>query len=373
MSNSFFLNNKSNITILIAPLDWGLGHATRCIPLIKFLLDSDCKVIIAAEGAQKNLLKAEFSTVDFVAIPGYNIKYTNSKRFFLLKIALQVPKILSAIRSENKWLANFLKNNTVDAIISDNRYGLFHTTVTSVFITHQLLIKTSFLFGEKILQQINYWYIKKFSLCWVPDEKGAINLAGELSHPANFPKIPVTYLGGLSRLERQTETQKKFDVLIILSGPEPQRTLLEIKVLYELQTFRKKAMLVRGLPGNKAVLPSINNLKIINHLPAAELEKAINESEYVISRSGYTTVLDVCKLQKKSILIPTPGQTEQEYLALHLQKQGWCLTVSQQKFSLEKSLERAEKFQYQLPDLKMETYKEVVRDFINKLEKHCLE
>lgn len=367
MDDSFLLKNKINITVLVAPLDWGLGHAARCIPIINFLLQSGCKVIIAAEGTQEKLLKAEFPTVTFVPIPGYKIKYTNVERFFALKIALQIPKIFITIFKEKKWLNRFLKNNPVDAIISDNRYGLFHSKVKSVFITHQLGIKAPFAFAETIIRQINYRYIKRFSLCWVPDEKGMINLAGALSHPKIFPKIPVTYIGGLSRLERQSETEKKFYLLIIMSGPEPQRTLFEKKMLRELKTFKGKALLVRGLPGNTELLRSEANLIIKNHLPAKELEKIIAESEYIISRSGYTTVMDICKLKKKSVLIPTPGQTEQEYLAYHLQKQGWCLTASQNNFSLQESMQKARNFNYQLPDLKMETYKEILTDFLNSL------
>lgn len=361
------MSNKSNITVLVAPLDWGLGHAARCIPLISHLLQIGCKVIIAAEGLQKKLLKNEFPTVIFVNIPQYNIKYTNAKRVFTLKIALQIPKILIIILSEKKWLNNFIKNNKIDAIISDNRYGLFHRKITSVFITHQLLIKAPFSFVEKIIQKINYRFIERFSLCWVPDEKGSINLAGVLSHPDRLPKIKVDYLGGISRLERLPETEKKYDVLIILSGPEPQRTLLEKKILNQIKDFKGKALVVRGLPGSAALLPTHNDLVIKNHLPAKELEKVINESEYIISRSGYTTVMDICKLQKKSILIPTPGQTEQKYLAIHLQKQGWCFAVSQENFSLERSLQKAKNFNYQLPDLRMENYKEILTHFINEL------
>ncbi|HKG68787.1 MAG TPA: glycosyltransferase [Segetibacter sp.] len=361
--------NKTNITILIAPLDWGLGHATRCIPIINFLILSGCKVVIAAEGSQEKLLRTEFPTLIFVRLPGYRIKYSKSKRFFILKIALQIPKILININREKRWLQNFLKNNTINAVISDNRYGLFHSTVTSVFITHQLLIKAPFAFAEKIMQQIHYHYIKKFSLCWIPDEKGIINLAGDLSHPFKLPELPVEYIGGVSRFERQSQTDKKYDVLILISGPEPQRTVLEKKMLNELKAFKGKVLIVRGLPGCDEPLLLENELVIKNHLPAKELEKAMNESEYIISRSGYTTIMDICKLGKKSILIPTPGQTEQEYLANHLQKQGWCLAESQENFSLEKSLQKAQNFKYNFSDLKMESYKEILTDFIDGLRK----
>lgn len=362
------LSNKPDITILIAPLDWGLGHAARCIPLINYFLELDCKVIIAAEGIQKELLKSEFPNVIFVNIPRYNVKYTKVQRFFALKIILQIPKVINIIRQEKKWLDKFLKNNKVDAVISDNRYGLFHHKVTSVFITHQLLIKAPFAFAEKFIQKLNYRYIKRFSVCWIPDEKGNINLAGILSHPDKLPKMQVKYIGGISRFVRRSDTEKKYNLLVILSGPEPQRTLLEKKMLAQLASFKEKVLLVRGLPGNTELLP-VNDLEIKNHLNAKELEKVIHESEYIISRSGYTTVMDICKLPKKSILIPTPGQTEQEYLAIHLQQQGWCLAASQKNFSLQKELQKARNFHYQLPDLEMETYKEVLNEFITALKK----
>lgn len=367
---STVLSNTSDPAVLIAPLDWGLGHATRCIPLINYLLQLGCKVIIAAVGPQKKLLKNEFPNVSFVDIPSYNIKYTKGKRFFVLKIILQIPKILIIILSEKKWLKNFLKYNQIDAVISDNRYGLYHYKITTVFITHQLCIKASFLFWEKIIQKINYRYIKKFSFCWIPDVEGPISMAGALSHPAALPQIPVKYIGGISRLERQPATEEKYNVLIILSGPEPQRTLLERKLLSQLKSFKGKAFLLRGLPGNQESLPDQNNLVIKDHLPAKQLEKVINESEIIISRSGYTTVMDICKLKKKSILIPTPGQTEQEYLAVHLQRQKWCLAETQENFYLEKMLQKAKDFKYEMPDVEMEAFKEVLDSFMNDLRKN---
>lgn len=138
-------------------------------------------------------------------------------------------------------------------------------------------------------------------------------------------------------------------------------------MINELKVFNGKALLIRGLPGNTDQLFSRNDIIIQNHLPAKELEKAMNQSEYIISRSGYTTIMDICKLQKKSILIPTPGQTEQEYLANHLQNLGWCLAVSQEKFSLAEYFKKAQNFKYELPDLKMDTYKEVLTNFINSI------
>ncbi|GEO11978.1 glycosyltransferase [Segetibacter aerophilus] len=358
---------KINIKILVAPLDWGLGHATRCIPLITELLKLGCKVIIAAEGVQENLLKQEFPDLAFVHLPGYRIKYSSTERFFSSKIILQLPKIFRVITKEKRWLKRFLAHTPVDAVISDNRYGFQHGGIPCIFITHQLLIKAPFALAERILQQLNYSLIQNFTACWIPDEKGQVNLGGELSHPKYPPKLPVEYLGGLSRLRKQADYVTKYDLLVILSGPEPQRTLLEKKMLAELDAFSGVVLFVRGLPGHEKLPTVRGNVTVKNHLASKELEAAFSSSDLIISRSGYTTLMDICKLQKRSILIPTPGQTEQEYLAKHFEQQRWAVSVSQQDFSLQKLLDRAERFEYKLPQLEMLSYKAVVEDFVRTL------
>jgi spore coat polysaccharide biosynthesis predicted glycosyltransferase SpsG len=362
-----FVQTKINIKILVAPLDWGLGHATRCIPLVNELLKLGCKVVIAAEGVQENLLKQEFPDLVFVHLPGYRIKYSSNERFFSLKIILQLPKIFFAVRKEKRWLKNFTSHTPVDAVISDNRYGFRCNNLPCFFITHQLLIKAPFSFAEKILQRVNYALIQKFTACWVPDDKGRINLGGELSHPTHLPEIPVHYLGGLSRLTKRDDCEIAFDLLVILSGPEPQRTLLEKKMLKQLEAFAGTVLLVRGLPGQEQLPMLRKNITIKNHVGSKELEAAFSASELIICRSGYTTLMDICKFQKKSILIPTPGQTEQEYLARHFEKQGWSVTVSQQNFSLQKVLLKAKNFEYKLPQLDMHCYKSVMEEFVRKL------
>ncbi len=361
------MSAKDNITILIAPLDWGLGHATRCIPIINHLLKLHCNVVIATDGKQHNLLKTEFPQLRFVHLPGYNIRYSNKKRFFNLKIIFQLPKLINAIRKEKKWLQQFLLNNKINAVISDNRYGLFHISVQSIFITHQLTIKAGFPFIEKMLQKLNYRHINHFSACWVPDQCGKTNLAGKLSHPAILPAITVNYIGIISRFQLLNPTIKRYRLLIVLSGPEPQRTLLEKMLLQQLEKTEQPVLFIRGLPGNEAHLSNQKHITFHNHLPASQLEQAFQQSEYVISRCGYTTVMDICKLKIKSILIPTSGQTEQEYLAEHLQKQGFCLSANQEGFNLINELEKAEKFEYEFPDFDMENYKTVLDEFVETL------
>ena len=336
--------------LLVAPLDWGLGHATRCVPVIRDLLNNNCEVWLAGEGAQEKLLREEFPSLAFLPLKGYRIKY--AKNGLTGKILLQIPSILNSIKEENKWLKEQLGKFGFEGVISDNRYGLYHEKIFSVFITHQLYIKSSLgKWSEKILQQWNYKFINRFHECWVPDEEGENNLAGELSHPAKLPKVPVKYIGALSRLSSSSPLKDeaiKGHLLIILSGPEPQRTILENKVVDQIVNYPATATIVRGLPGEKDIIPSTNTIHFYNHLSSEELNNEAMKAEFIISRSGYSTVMDIAALRKKSILIPTPGQTEQEYLGDHLMKKQFSFCLDQNSFSLLKNVEEARNFEYRL-------------------------
>jgi uncharacterized protein (TIGR00661 family) len=343
--------------IIIAPLDWGLGHATRCIPVIGLLMQKGCKVFIAASGNTENLLRLEFPTAEFLHLKGYNIRYPAKKGSFILKVILQIPKILQAIRHERRWLNNMINEKKADVVISDNRFGLYHRSITSIFITHQLLIRTGLgKWADLFIQQLNYRYIRRFTHCWVPDfENPNNNLAGILSHAPQLPNN-ASYIGGLSRFEKGS-FELKYNALIVLSGPEPQRTVWEEDILKQLSQSDEKVLVVRGLPVENTVPPSFNNTEIINHLNARRLNEAFLQSEFIISRSGYTTIMDIIKLRKKAILIPTPGQTEQEYLASYLMSKKICYSVSQKEFSFQEVLANAKQFPYVQPEFNMEQYK----------------
>jgi uncharacterized protein (TIGR00661 family) len=354
--------------ILIAPLDWGLGHATRCIPIISALKQKNCRVIIAAESQVKFLLQKEFPDLQFIELRGYRIKYSRHKLWMPLKLLLQLPKIMYRIYAENRWLKKVVKENNIDAVIADNRMGLYHKIIPCIYITHQLTIKTGNRFTEGIAQKTHYHFINKFSACWVPDAEEVLNLAGELSHPAIMPKVTVTYLGPLSRFEKK-ETENKYDLCIILSGPEPQRTIFEKIILADIEQMQESICLVRGLP-QETEIPVLNNtsIQIKNHLPADELSKIIQQSKIIISRCGYSTVLDLIKLQKNAILVPTPGQTEQEYLGKYLLAQKIFYCVDQKKFSLQEALKNAAAFEFNILPVSTDDYKAVVENFVTTLK-----
>lgn len=354
--------------VLIAPLDWGLGHATRCIPVIYSLLEAGATVIIAAEGGIKKLLQKEFPQQDFVSLRGYNVLYSHTKFWLPLKIATQVPRVFLRIYSEHQWLKTTCRQHNIDAVISDNRFGLYHSTIPCVYITHQLKIKTGNSFTEWLMQKIHYFFINKYSQCWVPDNEAGDNLAGELSHPEKLPRIPVQYLGPLSRFKKYT-AQKKYDCLAIISGPEPQRTIFEKLLREEFKKFTGTALLLRGLPGLEQYPETeANRVEIKNHLTAAELNAAILQTDIVICRSGYTTIMDLVSLQQKAILVPTPGQTEQEYLAEYLQQQQLFLSIPQQQFSLQQALRSSNDFPYLNVDMKQEKYRLVIKIFTEQLQ-----
>jgi len=353
--------------VLVTPLDWGLGHATRCIPIINELIKQKCVVIIAADKAPLFILKKEFPTTVFLRIMGYNVQYSRNKKWLPFKLLLQFPKIIFSVWKERAWLNKILNEYQLDAVISDNRFGLYSKKIRCVYITHQLGVKTGNTFSEKIAQKIHYHFIKKYDRCWVPDFKDN-GLAGELSHQANMPSN-VLYTGPLSRFEKIKEVNAVYNILISLSGPEPQRSIFEKIILLQLKTFKKKVLLVRGLADENIDLQAdMKSIEIVNHLPAEKLNIAFQQSEFIISRSGYSTIMDLVKLGKNAILVPTPGQTEQEYLSKYLMEKKYFYSVEQNNFSLETVVQRASSFPFVKPPADFDDYKKVIGEFVMSLK-----
>lgn len=342
---NFNVNNTKPL-ILLSPLDWGLGHTTRCIPIIHTLLQLNCDVLIACNSRQKELLIREFPDLFFVPLEGYNVQYGTNKRRTIARIVLQLPKILIKIKREHRWLKKLLRQYRPDLIISDNRFGFYARNIPSYFITHQLAIETGL--GKRIntiTRLLNYRFIHRFRECWVPDNQGASALAGTLSNPGKLPATPVQYLGPLSRMQLCNSTHISIPLLIILSGPEPQRSVFEQLLLQALEQVTIATTIVRGLTGKPApVVPP--HVTLYDHADAATLNSMLCSAEMIISRAGYTTVMDVLKLGKKSILVPTPGQAEQEYIAEWLLEKQLAYTVRQQAFKLQQALEAAQHFDF---------------------------
>lgn len=318
--------------ILIAPLDWGMGHASRCVPLIKQLQKQNNHFIIACTTQQKKFLQQELTDVEYVDLFGYNINYSAILPLWI-KILLQLPKLFSVVGRENKWLTNYLQNNKIDVIINDNRFGLYNKAIESIFITHQLNIQTPTF--NKIINCINTSFIKKYNTCWVPDyDEKEKRLSGILSD-YNKQLVNVEFINPLSRFEKRESKQKKYEVLILLSGPEPQRTLLEEKLVAAFTNTNYTIALVRG--SNIQMERKISsNIHVIDIASSKQLQELYNSSGKVICRSGYSTLMDLHALDLKALLIPTPGQTEQEYLADYWKEKFGYASLEQKQITKER-------------------------------------
>lgn len=319
--------------ILIAPLDWGLGHATRCIPLVRYILDCGHVPVIASDKRPAALLRDEFPDQEHITLRGYEIEYPTGAGM-AWKMFRSTPKILSTIKWEHEILPELIRKHRIDGVISDNRFGLYSNEVPCVYITHQVMIKAPFF--ELRLHKMHMNYAKNFAQCWVPDLEGNGGLSGDLSHRFSLPENG-KFIGPLSRFTG-AECEKTLDVVCAISGPEPQRTRFENIILSQLENFNGTALVVRGLPDAPEEKTNSKGHRILGHLNATDLEKAMASAKVIVSRSGYSTIMDLSVIGGKAIFIPTPGQTEQEYLAEKFHRKGVHLKVEQSELDLNKDL-----------------------------------
>ena len=330
---------------LIAPLNWGLGHASRCIPIINYLIQKNIRVVIASDGDALAFLKQEFPLLPFVELPSYGVQYAEDERF-AKKMAQQLPRFIEAIYREHEAIDEIVRKYMISKIISDNRYGCHHKDTQNYLITHQLQPKFNGVFRHFswIAEQLLRLQFSNFSQVWVPD-LASIELAGEL---ASLPIADKTYIGILSRLEideKNVAIKNENELLIILSGVEPQRSILEKKILSQLSNLSIQSILVRGVDEELTGLIIPTNMTIYGRLTTNELSTLISKSKYILCRAGYSSIMDLSVSGKKAILIPTPGQTEQEYLGEKLMKEGRFLMQTQNELNIETALVEIESYE----------------------------
>ena len=311
--------------ILVAPLDWGLGHATRCVPLIQFFLGNGIEVHLAGNGNSLEVLKQEFPELSFSELPGYNIQYAKNPNHFEIKMALQSPKLIGTIKKEHKAINQLIGDLNIDMILSDNRYGCYSPQAYSVFLGHQLSLQLPK--SLSWVNRLNKWLINKFDECWIPDNNNETSLSGNLSR--NIKGVKTRYIGPLSRFQQEENSSNiKYKYLAILSGPEPQKSVLADIIRSKFLSLNCKTAIVHGDPMKKSITQT-ENITSFNHLGSNDMNKIICESENVICRSGYSSIMDMVALSKPAYIIPTPGQTEQEYLANYLDGKYGFSKISQ--------------------------------------------
>jgi glycosyl transferase family 28 len=345
------------VKILVCPLDWGLGHATRCIPLIRALLSNGHQVRVGAAGGGLILLRGEFPELDVFEFPGYRVRYSASPRFFLPVMLWQLPRVLSGMRGESRRLEKILADHPADVVISDGRYGVRPKRLPGIFITHQVFIRIPGRFpglawAERFLLALNLRRLRAFDAVWVPDFPGADSLSGELSHKPGAPP-GLEFIHPLSRFGAGAVPGPEVDVLAVVSGPEPQRTLFERILRNQMSGMQGTRVLVRGLPGTLPAAsllsaaslkkPSIvpGGLTEFDHLSGTEMAGLFGAARMIVARSGYTTVMELAGLgARAALLVPTPGQSEQEYLADHLERAGAAIRMDQHSIDLRSARKR---------------------------------
>ena len=317
------------------------------MPLIDILVQKKIKVIIAGNGDSYFLLKEQYPNLTFYELPGYNISYAVGKNAAFHAL-LQTPKILKTIREENKVIAQIAQQENIDLIISDNRYGVQNANIKSIFICHQIALQApnALRFMNPVFLKLHLRQIHKFDALWIPDDANESNLSGKLSHGISF-KIPHTYIGIQSRFLNFNKTTSfvddiDFDILVVLSGPEPQRSFLEDELKKKLNNRTEKVLLLKGKTAEQKI-ETENNITTINYLNTNDLYTALQKAQTIICRSGYSTVMDLAVLGKKAILIPAEGQTEQEYLAETLAQKKYTVMCKQNTLDIENALIELEK------------------------------
>ncbi|MCX6253398.1 MAG: glycosyltransferase [Bacteroidia bacterium] len=325
--------NKS-YNIFICPLEWGLGHAARMIPVARKLREMNNNIFIGSGEEHLSLFRNELPGLSYIKFTGFKPGYS---RFFpqYLVLLLKIPILLYHVILEHHRLKKIIREYAIDIVISDNRFGLWNRKVTSAYVTHMPLIPLPkpLRFLEFVGVLLHRAVIKKYSLCFIPDLPGELNVSGRLSHGISLPDN-VRYTGILSRFNMTGSSPHEKLInfqhnTVILSGPEPQREILKQKLAGILKEQDFPTVMLEGRPDKMREIVRAGNIFYYNHLPASEMKEMITGSERIIARSGYTTIMELLSLNCSALLIPTPGQTEQEYLAAYLSEKGWFYTISQ--------------------------------------------
>ena len=330
-------------------MDWGLGHATRVVPVIRLLREAGAEVVLGADNKPLAFLRQQFPDAEWVRIPGYQPEY-QKRGSLLLKMALSVPKMLVEAGKGHRLLEKIIEQKKIDAVISDNRYELWSEKVPTVFMTHQLniLLPDILASGRPIVRYMIYHFIRKHNELWIPDFQGEPNLSGKLSHVRKMPLANTFFIGPLSRFERDQDTQNpkpenRIDILCLLSGPEPQRTLFEKRLTEQLENSPFNSVLLSGKPDENRITKR-GNLEIRSHAGDEEMRRLISSAGIIVCRSGYSSLMDLASLGTKAIVVPTPGQPEQEYLAKKMKEENLLYAVNQKDLLLEKDREAAQHY-----------------------------
>jgi UDP-N-acetylglucosamine transferase subunit ALG13 len=327
--------------VFIAALDWGLGHATRVVQIVQQQINTGNEVMVGASARQIPIYAEHFPNIAIELMPSVSPLYSKRGNQ-IIPILKFIPRFFRSLYSEHQFLKHVIEKHEIEMVISDNRYGLYNKEIKSILITHQLnlLLPTSIRFLQKPTNILLRKLINRFDNCYIPDFPEPNSLSGKLSFPVPKLKCKVEHKKLLSRLSivDSEKIQSYPELLVIISGPEKQRTAFEQAILYSLKAVSTTIsyLIIRGIPDNET--NKIENS--LNHASAPLLKAYIENARYIICRAGYSTIMDLVIMKKTAMLVPTPGQTEQEYLAEHLTNKGLFLSVKQGELNIQDAIEK---------------------------------
>jgi uncharacterized protein (TIGR00661 family) len=325
--------------IIYGVCSWGLGHATRSLPVIRKLVSEQHNITVISNGRSLDVLKKELGdTVDYVDIPDYPMLLSENSRQFIAKSIVYWPVFIKRIEDGLAQLQKILAQNQYDCIISDARYDMYSKKIPSFFISHQMRIMNPLrirLF-ENAMERFNLFFFKRFVGVMVPDYKEE-SLSGDLSHHLRrIDENRLHYVGVLSDFTKR-QMSKDIDYLISISGPEPQRSMLEEKLVAQAHELPGTVVLTLGKTEKYSVVKK-KHLTTYSFVTKELREELLNRAKLVVSRSGYSTIMDVAVVGTKALLIPTPGQIEQEYLGAYHMSKGTFYSVSQETIDLKQDV-----------------------------------
>lgn len=318
---------KAGSKILVAPLDWGLGHASRCVPVVQFLVEQGFEVVIGASGDSLAYLHERFPELVAVELPSAKMNY-GRRGMVSLPFLFSMFRFARNIRKEHKALEKIIAKYSIDYVFSDNRLGLYSKSVPSFYMTHQLNFDNGFLnrLHARMMKRLHLRYINKYRYCFVPDAEGELSLSGILSDS----EIETRHLGPLSRFygRVQQKIDGDFD-LLLLSGIEPQRTILENLFIEKYSAMPDLHLhIIRGVAAEaEPSLPS--NISCESNPSEDRIASLIVSARRIFCRSGYSTLCDLAALGRRAVLVPTPRQPEQEYLASRFHEKFGFVSFSQ--------------------------------------------
>jgi len=332
--------------ILFAVHDWGLGHATRSLVLIRALVQrGDAVTILMAESPGLALLRAELGDAcEFYPYEDIPKPFSRYPAVFYFRMSCSVPQIWLRFTLEQRLTERLVRERRLDAVVSDSRLGVWSREAPSYCVFHSLrqIIPGRPRQLERIVERAQRYALRGYRAILVPDVEGDDALAGDLAHDLDVDwRGKLVYIGPLSELQPNGAAED-IDYFFSISGVEPHHTMLAERVLAALPALRGRSVVALGRPGSAADVRTVGNATIHGYLDRRAQGEMLARARVIVGRSGYTTLMEAAGFGKRALFVPTPGQSAQEYLAKFHCERGRVFSTVQSALDIACDLARAE-------------------------------